>query len=644
MKKVLKLLAVSLALAIFASTATITASAEKIEFTDVDKTDYFYPAVQWGLDAGITQGVGDNLFAPDGEVTRAQVVTFLWNMAGKPDLTATETFDDVEKGSWYETAVAWAVESEITAGTGEGKFSPDTICDRAMCISLLYRMMGAPMDGIDLTATAGLSEDTLLEEMTMEEFGNALMLEMITSFHQQNIIEDVAEGTYYDLPVIWACLNGIVTENNTDVSEERILFRPTQPCVRKEMISFLYQTKLMQDAANAPAEVYFGDYVLPIPQEYFMNELLSYEMFGLIDDDEYEGEDEVAIIVSERASKEAAEAMGEDTEGQGELFRIVRVGEDRLHEMLTEDMSGIRPFAKDEKGIYYLFCTPTDVRYVRETAEKMKEDIDRWTELNSWANEDVIDGILAHNYGLLPVSFTNTMLDMYLARIAYAKDIKYTISAEAYGPLGAGDFDGTRYAEYLLGGNFVRIDDAESPAGGYVELNFTDEGVRYDFFIEDQNLVRELRDGHTAFYRRAVDGNVTNTEAMEGWYFALAEQTGKKEDYKEIDPFLGEWTEEYAGRGVMTITKSVGLMKADIEVRWPGSAFEIGTWSITANLAEDGNLVYSNGKSTITQFDEYGKGTVIKESSDQSGTMELNEGKLIWKTDDGEESSFVKSN
>ena len=100
MKK--QILSLLLAVSVLMGGTTFAAA----EFTDVSESDYFYDAVNWGVEAGVTSGVGDNLFAPDGEVTRAQVVTFLWNKAGKPIVTATETFSDVEAGSWYENAVA----------------------------------------------------------------------------------------------------------------------------------------------------------------------------------------------------------------------------------------------------------------------------------------------------------------------------------------------------------------------------------------------------------------------------------------------------------------------------------------------------------------------------------------------------------
>ena len=641
MKKLLKTFALFVAICL--STTTITPlAAENTRFTDISEADYFYPAVKWGAEAGITQGVGGDLFDSNGYVTRAQLVTFLWRMAGQPEAEDPSPFFDVftESEQWYTKAVIWAANNGIAEGYIEGPhkvFGPDAVCDRAMCMTFLYRFMDSPLDGIDLTADIELDENS-----TMEDLGFYMVKEMVKSIREQGMFSDVPVDSYFELPVYWGLLNGIITEDNSGITEENTLFRSHEPCVRKEMISFLYQTKLLDDLKNAPAEVYFDEYSVPVPQEYF--ERLYYAYYGVEDE---ETGDELLLIVSEGASVDAAEVMGEEvTEDIGELFRIIRINEERLHDLLCGDMSGIQVFAKDGDGKYYLFCTPTDVRYVRETTEKMNEDIEQWTELNEWVRGKLIDDILDKNRTLTPVRYTNTMLDMYLARIAYAKNVKYTVSTTEYGPLESGKFDDTKYAEYLLSGNFEELENTKAPDGEYVVLSFPDDGARYDFFTADRNLVREVRDdGYETIYRRVFEGSVTNTEAMQGWYLGIAEQSGKKEDYKELDPFLGEWAEEIAGRGFMTITKSVGLSKADIEVRWPGSAFEVSTWNITANLSYDGKLVYDKCKHIVTEYDENGNGSVVSEVTDEGGVISLDsEGKIIWKIDNwDEESTFVKA-
>ena len=644
MKKSVKLMALTLALAILMSAAAFTVSAEGVGFADVQPTDYFYDAVQWGVGSGITSGVGENLFAPDGKVTRAQMVTFLWRMAGEPEAEGDSNFFDVFTDSdlWYTKPVIWATNNGIVEGYIEGAhkvFKPEAVCNRAMCITLLYRLMGSPLDGIDLSSA--------LKSVDGASFGNidlSLIKETLAKVKASGGLSDVPEDSYYALPVIWACLNGIITKDNTGDITEGAKFRSLDPCVRKEMISFLYRITMLSDDTRGPETYGFGKITVPIPRKY--SERLYIKAADNGGKDPETGE-ETLIIVSELASIKAAEALGEkETAGIGELFRIIKTGENRIHELLCSDMSGLSVFAEDEEGNYYILCTPTDVRYMRENNEKMSEDINKWTELNEWARGKLISEIFKINSNLTAVNYTNTMLDMYLARIAYAKDVKYTLSTTEFGPLEPGKVDGLKFAEYLLAGNFEEVENKEAPDGEYVVLNFPDEDVRFDFFRADTNLVREVRGDYETIYKRVLPGYTDNTEVMESWYLTIAEQAGKKEDFKEIDPFLGKWREEIAGRGYMEITKSVGLAKADIEVSWPSSAAEVSNWSITANLASDGKLVYYSGRYTETEYDEEGNETLIVDDNDISGVFSLTkDGKLIWQMSDHEEdtATFVRA-
>lgn len=517
MKKFLRMGALLLALSVSLNMTALAKAADTAEFNDVKEDDYFQPAVVWGVENGITNGVGDNLFDPEGEVTRAQVVTFLWRMVGQPDYETAETFTDVQKGSWYEEAVKWATAEEVTLGTGEGLFSPDATCSRAMCITLLYRIMGEPLDGIDTTAQVELDEDT-----EIENFGVYLVQELINRIRTENLFKDVPEGSYYELPVMWGLLNSVITEDNTGAMEEGVLFRSDDPCVRKEMISFLYQTKLAQDAANAPETYEVGGITVPIPQEY--SDRVFRDIYATNDD-----EDGVLMVVSERKSVEAAKALGEDAEGIGELFRIERVSEDAMHDMLCNDMSGVEIIGMDKENYnYYLLRTPTDVRYERETPEKMKEDQDEWTELNKWVHGSLAGDILEASSGITKVAFTNTSLDIRLANIAYKGDTNYTISTTEFGPLEPSDVDATPYVEALLGGNFAEVEDAEVPDGEYVVLTFPEDDVRYDFFTSDKSLVREVRGDYETFYRCVYEGEESNNDIMQKWYDEIAVKAGKK--------------------------------------------------------------------------------------------------------------------
>lgn len=169
-------------------------------FKDVPVDAYYYEAVKWAAEKGITGGVGNDLFAPNAPCTRAQIVTFLWRAAGSPAPKNTGTaFGDVKPGSFYEQAVAWAVENGITGGTGDGMFSPDATCTRAQSVTFLYRAAGSP-------AVSGSAE-----------FG------------------DVATNAYYADAVAWAAKNGITGGIGGG------LFGSGNDCTRGQIVTFLYR-------------------------------------------------------------------------------------------------------------------------------------------------------------------------------------------------------------------------------------------------------------------------------------------------------------------------------------------------------------------------------------------------------------------
>ena len=107
-------------------------------FTDVSESDYYYDAVLWAVANGVTKGTSATTFSPDMDVTRAQAVTFQWRAAGASEASGS-SFDDVAADAWYTDAVTWAVANEITNGTGGNRFSPDVVVSRAQAVTFLYR-------------------------------------------------------------------------------------------------------------------------------------------------------------------------------------------------------------------------------------------------------------------------------------------------------------------------------------------------------------------------------------------------------------------------------------------------------------------------------------------------------------------------
>ena len=168
-------------------------------FYDVPNNAYFYEAVKWAVENGITTGVGDNLFAPEQPCTRAQIVTFLWRAAGSPEPKgAASGMTDVVSGSYYEKAVAWAIENGITTGTTTSTFSPDATCTRAQAVTFLARALKA-------------------KAASAAEFS------------------DVPTGSYFADAVAWAAANG-VTEGIGGG-----LFGSDNDCTRGQIVTFLYR-------------------------------------------------------------------------------------------------------------------------------------------------------------------------------------------------------------------------------------------------------------------------------------------------------------------------------------------------------------------------------------------------------------------
>ena len=168
-------------------------------FKDVPTDAYYYEAVKWAAEKGITGGVGNGLFAPNQPCTRAQIVTFLWRAAGSPAPKNMSSFADVPADAFYAKAVAWAVENGITGGTGDGKFSPDATCTRAQSVTFLYRAAGSP------------------KVSSSAEFG------------------DVATNAYYADAVAWAAKNGITGGIGGG------LFGSGNDCTRGQIVTFLYR-------------------------------------------------------------------------------------------------------------------------------------------------------------------------------------------------------------------------------------------------------------------------------------------------------------------------------------------------------------------------------------------------------------------
>ena len=178
--------------------AAFVKEVETSPFSDVSTSAYYYEAVKWAQEKGITGGIGNGLFGPNQPCTRAQIVTFLWRAAGSPVVNYAMNMTDVAEDAYYAGAVRWALSEGITTGTGDGKFSPDTTCTRAQSVTFLFRAIGKLVD-------------------SKAEFS------------------DVLTDSYYANAVAWAVENG-VTNGIGDG-----LFGPDNSCTRAQIVTFLFR-------------------------------------------------------------------------------------------------------------------------------------------------------------------------------------------------------------------------------------------------------------------------------------------------------------------------------------------------------------------------------------------------------------------
>ena len=308
-------------------------------------------------------------------------------------------------------------------------------------------------------------------------------------------------------------------------------------------------------------------------------------------------------------------------------------------------MSGIDVFAKDSEGNYFLRLHPTDVRFERASAEELEQGQAQWTMLNEWAAN--VPELFERQNGLEVCSFSNTEVDIYLARAAWDPDASFTLSTTEFGPVSAQGVDAAPYVEYVMHGWFWEADESETPDGEYVVLSFPEEDVRLDFFFAPGSYVRVVSGEDERLYQSVLwDDSISNAEAMRGWYCKAAEASGLREPDGRLDAYLGQWVEKIAGRGTVTVMETVAPDKARIEIEWPESAAVLDNWTMLATLDEEGKLVYENGTLDVNEFDENGVAWIVDERWEQSGFFTLNEeGELCWHDDyseDTEDSVFFR--
>ena len=182
--------------------ATFVKEVEISPFSDVSTSAYYYEAVKWAQEKGITGGIGNGLFGPNQPCTRAQIVTFLWRAAGSPVVNYAMNMSDVPEGSYYAEAVRWALSEGIATGTTENTFSPDSECTRAQAVAFLFRYAAS-------------------EAVTLQE--------LVSGFSDADSVPG------YALPAMnWALAEEIVQGNGSKLM-------PNDSCTRAQIVTFLFR-------------------------------------------------------------------------------------------------------------------------------------------------------------------------------------------------------------------------------------------------------------------------------------------------------------------------------------------------------------------------------------------------------------------
>ena len=182
--------------------AAFVTKVETSPFSDVSTSAYYYEAVKWAQEKGITGGIGNGLFGPNQPCTRAQIVTFLWRAAGSPVVNYAMNMSDVPEGSYYAEAVRWALSEGITTGTTGSTFSPDETCTRAQAVAFLFRYAAS-------------------EAVTLQE--------LVSGFSDADSVPG------YALPAMnWALAEEIVQGNGSKLM-------PNDSCTRAQIVTFLFR-------------------------------------------------------------------------------------------------------------------------------------------------------------------------------------------------------------------------------------------------------------------------------------------------------------------------------------------------------------------------------------------------------------------
>ena len=426
--------------------------------------------------------------AAEGLLTRGEFLQAFFQSIETEEMEPKQAYyEDVPMSGDLALAVRWAVQQGVVKGYGNGKFGPDDPITREQLAAMIYRY----------AQTLG------------KGYQDAWMFNLD--------YPDAAEiSPWADEAMHYAVMNGILA------GSEKGLF-PKGAVSAEELPAILEQFQKAVIGTDADLILTNAGLTFSVPGD--TADLLVAEA-------PENAEDGTLFSFSEKASVEAAKALGEEDSGAGWLFDIRKVSGEELQEMPCYDMSGVYVIAKDVEGNIYLKCHPTDVRLVRE-GEITEEDTAAWNSVCEWAGV-APRFFVEENEGLEPYYRGNSELEICLNRILCGLET-YTVSTLEFLALEPGEVDPAPFVNQLLEGAYAYADGAEAPDGEYVVLTLPEVNTRFDFFFapDGQNLIRKVvsledYESEELFRVKFADGETTANGIMSAWYDALAKDQGLK--------------------------------------------------------------------------------------------------------------------
>ena len=343
---------------------------------------------------------------------------------------------------------------------------------------------------------------------------------------------------------------------------------------------------------------------------------------------ELPGYDENGVIMKVYDSAKMDNQEGSDA---GWLFSVAQCGEFRLRDRICKGMPSETVFAKDYFGMCY------SVKYPETQTAR--------DELVEWA-ANISDVLIDQNANLEPFSRNTTDVGMYIARAVYDTEAVYSINDSEFGTVDKSWVDATEYAERILNTDMVEVEREEAAEGKYISLFFPNDNVKFDFFKDEDNLIRETNGSKETYFEAVPNENgETVMDIMQGWYYSLVESSGIKDHDYTVEYMLGNWVDQISGMIRVSIENTVSPKVIHAIITQTNDVGEVATRQVVARRNDKSQFEYVSDAYTVTSTNaETGEQTVTDESGEEDGYFYLNENNaLCWYNgNDGRDYRFTR--